>query len=245
MMAGKRHRKTDSSTTKSAPRKPHRALTQEQHLANVRYLTKSGKRPDPSNVRSVARQASELRRREALERNYTRKVTPRQRDQLRERGFHVSKRGVVIDGPRDSRRKPIAGAKMNVLKDGTVKWTVGQRRDFVVGLSSKDKKAFAKDPELFTKEILRRLRETNPTLKKIRPARIQKRLQWGAFQATKDFSPQHFTKQYFSMIAPEERTRGGKEKRLDKLTGLHFVIHIPKPSKARKRKRGKRGRKHR
>lgn len=213
-----------------------RSLQRERRMVeDLRFLSKRGKRPDPTNYRAVTRAARELRNREALEENYSRRVPKRQRETLKARGFHTTKTAVVIDSPRDSRRRKIKGAKMDVLKDGTIKWTVGERRDFIYGMTKKEKKEFARDPELFTQKILKRLREKNPSLRKVKPSRIQKRLQWGAFQATKDFAPSYFTKQYFASISPEDETKGRRTKRLDKLTGLHFVIHIPKP---RKQKRG-------
>lgn len=242
-MPGKRH-KSNSSTSKSAARK-HRAIAPEQHLKNVRYLTRSGKRPDPSNVRAVSRQAAELRRRQALEDHYSHKVNRRERSILKERGFFIGKRGVVVDGPRDVRRRPVKGSKFDVLKDGTVKWSVGQRRDFIYGFTAKEKKEFAKNPELFTQKILKRLREKNPTLKREKLSRIQKRLQWGAFQATKDFSPSFFTTKYLIETSPEDKRKGIRKKRIDRLTGLHFVVHIPKPSKARKRQKRKQNAKRR
>lgn len=216
------------------------AQRERRHLSDLRFLSQRGKRPDPDNYKAVARSAHEIRQREALEKNYTRPAGKKTRDLLKSRGFHTTKKGVVIDAPRDSRREKIKGAKMSILKDGTVKWTVGQRRDFIYGMTKKEKKEFAKNPDLFTKKILHRLRETNPTLKRIKPSRIQSRLQWGAFQATKDFSPRYFTKQYFADISPEDKTKGRRTKRLDKLTGLHFVVHIPKPRTKKRSKYAKR-----
>lgn len=233
-MAGKRH----NSNSKPVARNVQR---EQRHLENVRYLTRSGKRPDPSNVRAVARAARELRQREALERYYSHKVTKRQAEQLRERGFHVSKRGVAVDAPRDAQRKKIKGARVRVTKDATVVWSVGQRRDYIVGLTKKEKKAFAENPELVTKQILARLRKKNKTLARFKPSKIQKRLQWGAFQATKDFSYSYFNKNYFATPSPEDRRAKKKTPRLDKLTGLHFVVHLPTPKRKGKRaKKGKR-----
>lgn len=226
-MARTRHKRNSSKISRATQR-------EENHLADLRFLSKRGRRPDPDNYAAVRRAARELRQREALEEHYSRKVGKKQREELKARGFHTTKRAVVIDAPRDARRKKIPGAKMQVLKGGVVKWTVGERRDFIYGMTKKEKKEFARDPELFTQKILKRLREQNPTLKKIRPSRIQKRLQWGAFQGTKDFAPSYFTKQYFADVSPEDTTKGRKSKRLDKLTGLHFVIHIPRTRKAKR-----------
>lgn len=233
-MARRRH---DSDSIKR-----ERAAQREQnHLADLRFLSKRGKRPDPDNYPAVKRAARELRSREALENAYSHRVNKSQREILKKRGFHTTKSSLVIDGPRDSRRRKIPGAKMEVLKDGLVKWSAGQRRDFIYGMTKEERKEFAKNPELFTQKILARLRKKNPTLKAAKPSRIQSRLQWGAFQGTKDFAPSFFTKHYFANISPEDETKGRKSKRLDKLTGLHFVVHVPKPKA--KPKRGSRARK--
>jgi hypothetical protein len=234
-MARRRHETNSSKRARELQR-------EEQHLSDLRFLSKRGKRPDPDNYKAVRRVAQELRQREALEKNYSHRASKEQRDVLKARGFHTTKRGVVIDGPRDSRRKKIAGAKMSIQKGGIVKWSVGQRRDFVYGFTKAEKKAYAKNPELFTKNILARLRKANPTLKAVRPSRIQTRLQWGAFQGTKDFAPSYFTKKYFESVSPEDESKGRKSKRLDKLTGLHFVVHVPaerKPKRGGNAKRSK------
>jgi hypothetical protein len=233
-MARRRHETHSSKSAREHQR-------EQKAIADLRLLSKRGVRVDPTNNRAIATKARELRQRDALVKNYGKTVDKKTAAKLKERGFMVEGRKVVIDVPRDRNRKKIRGAKMDVLKDGTVKYAVKQRRDYIVGMTKTERKAFAKNPELVTQQILKRLRDANPTLKKMRPSRIQTRLQWGAFQATKDYSPSYFTKHYFATISPEDRREGRKNPRLDKLTGLHFVVHIPQKRKAKhggkKRKR--------
>ena len=165
--------------------------------------------------------------------------------ELQEHGFRTTKKGrgygVVVDGPRDSRRRPIKGARVTVERGGVVKIAVKQRRDFVYGFTKREKKEFARDPESFTKKKLAELRKQFPTLARSRKPQV--RLQWGAYQATKDFAPSYFTSKYFEKIAnPHRRPPKGKKrpKKIDTLTGLHIVIHIPRKknakTKGRKRK---------
>lgn len=230
-MARRRHQSKPNSST------PPRRSREQIHIDKVRFLTKTGKRPDPSNVRQVARQYAAARRRAALEQHYTKPATKAQRELLKKKGFFTTKKGVVIDGPRDAHRQKIKGSRFEILSDGTIKFSIKQRRDYIVGLTAKEKKQFAADPHLFTQSIVKRLREKYPSLKGTRP---EVRLQWGAFQGTKGFSPHYFSKMYFAAISPEEQReqpRGKRKPRLDKLTGIHVVIHIPKKKAKRGRKR--------
>lgn len=219
-MARQRHRKTDSSRIKRTP-----------HEQKLHALSRAGFRPDPFNTRQVNRQYRELQSTKHLIRRADKKT----RDDAREHGFHVNHKGVVIDGPRDRKRQPIKGAKISVLRGGVVTTSVKQRRDFIYGFTRAEKKAFADDPAAAEKSILARLRQRFPTLKKSRKPQV--RLQWGAYQATKEFSPSYFTSKYFATVSPEEKRRGGKQKRLDKLTGLHIVIHVPTQRKKGKKKK--------
>ncbi len=225
-MARTRQRQKNHSKKSSATRA-------RSHVQKLRYLTRTGKKPDPTNARAVSRAYSELKRRETLERHYSKPATKKQRDILKERGFHTSKKGVVIDGPRDSRREKIKGTKFSILKSGIVKFSIKQRRDYIYGFTKKEKKEFAKDPKSFIERVREKLRAEIPSLDK---AKIQTRLQWGAFQGTKDFSPHYFTKVYFAEASPEETRKGRRRKqaRIDKLTGLHFVVHVPQKKKRRK-----------
>lgn len=214
-MPEKRH---DTSKSISQARK-HRALT---HVDKLEFIRKYEGVTDPTNTRSVSRRYNELKR---FPLHLARKAPVESRAALKERGFFVTKRGVFIDGPRDSKRKPIPGARLRINKDATIVWSIKQRRDYIVGLTKAERKAFADDPDKFIKEKENALRAKYPTLGK---RKIQTRLQWGAYQATKDFSPRVFSAKYFAKWLPRE-----KEHKLDKLTGLHFVVHVPRERKKR------------
>lgn len=228
-MARRRHKGHSSRSTLAYQR-------EQRDIENLRYLSKRGVQVDPTNSKAITTKAREVRRREQLVEYYGKKVTQKQARQLRERGFMVEGRKAVIDVPRDKHRKKIPGSKLQVLKDGTVKYTVKDRRDYVVGFTKAEKKRFAKEGPSVIAEVLKRLRKANPTL---RGRRVQTRLQWGAFQATKDYSPHYFTGTYFASISPEDRREGRKQPRLDKLTGLHFVVHVSPKRKTKRRAKAK------
>lgn len=168
-----------------------------------------------------------------------------QRKEFKKHGFRVAGNYVVVDGPRDRKRKPIKGAKVELLKGGIVKITAGKRRDYIVGFTKKEKQDFAVFGEGFAENKYKYLQKIFPTLKRVK--KPQTRLQWGAYQATKDYAPSYFTNKYFASVSPEDRRREGKQAgpRADKLTGLHFVVHVrstkKKKSKANKSKGAKRG----
>lgn len=243
-MARDRHRKAKSS--KTAPK---------THVEKLRELARKGVAADPTNPRSVARKYFELHNPKSVKyrghqtripKELERPATKRQREELKAHGFRTTDKGVIVDGPRDRRRNPIKGARVEVLKGGVIKTSVGQRRDFIYGFTRKEKKEFAKDPGAFEKKKLRELEALLPSLKKVRKKQV--RLQWGAYQATKDFAPSYFTAKYFASISPEEVRRVGKRRakpRADKLTGFHVVIHVPKSKqtnrgrRATKRRKGK------
>lgn len=150
------------------------------------------------------------------------------------KGFNV-----IIDGPRNKRREQIKGSRVSVLKGGVIKTSVGARRDFIYGFTKKEKKEFAKDPEAFTKKKMSELERIFPSLRQTKKKQV--RLQWGAYEATKDFAPTHWLKmgsgQYFNAQTPEMKRKKATGKLRDRLTGLHIVIHIPKRSKAHNRVR--------
>lgn len=221
-MARQRHQKRNS-TSKRTP-----------HEDKLHALSRAGFRPDPFNTRQVNRQYRELQATKHL----IRKTDKRTRDDAREHGFHVNHKGVVVDGPRDRRRKPIPGSKVEVKRGGVVIWKTGQRRDYIYGFTKKEKREFAKDPAGFEKRKLKELRSMFPNLRKARKPQV--RLQWGAYQATKDFAPSYFTAKYFAAISPEEKRKVGKRRarpRIDKLTGFHFVIHLPTKKRAKRAKK--------
>lgn len=184
--------------------------------------------------------------------------TPKQRaeslKEFKRHGFRTAgDRYVVVDGPRDGKRNPIKGARVTLKKGGVVVITAGNRKDYIYGFTRKEKKNFAAFPEAFLDNQYLVLAKTFPSLKKARKPQV--RLQWGAYQATKDFAPNYFTAKYFAAISPEERREEGKKAkpRGDKLTGMHVVIHsAPKRKKkkttakkktaAKKTKGAKRGR---
>jgi len=231
-MARRRH-KTDSS--KRPSRKQRAPVSRDQRvIADLRYITKRGYKGDPTNDKAITARARELRQRDQLVKYYGKTVTKSQAKKLKERGFMVEGRKAVIDVPRDKYRKKIPGSKLAVLKDGTVKYSVRDRRDYIVGFTKEEKKRFAKEGPGVITDVLKRLRKANPTL---RGKRVQTRLQWGAFQATKDYSPHYFTGTYFASISPEDRREGRKSPRLDKLTGLHFVVHTSPKRKHRGKKK--------
>jgi len=222
-MAGKRHRTTSKSISQ---RRAHRAPS---HVDKLAFIKRYGQRPsDPTNERAVSRQYNKLKQ---YPFELERKADSKTRDALKARGFFTTKRGVIVDGPRDSRRHPIKGARLRINKDGTVIWSVKQRRDYVVGLTKAERREFAKNPEAVIARKEKELRKSVGARRK-----IQTRLQWGAYQATKDFSPRVFSAKYFAKWLPREQ-----EHKMDKLTGLHFTVHVPR-QKTKGKRHGKRRR---
>ena len=230
-MARTRHRRPKSSTTSRTPREFSFA---DSVRADV----------DAKIARARVRRDAEKRAQNPgrISKDMEHRAPKEQRAVLKKHGFRVTKKGVVIDRPRDLYRRVIPGSRVRLMKGGWIKTTVGQRTDFIYGFTKKEKKEFAKNPAAMEKTILERLRKRFPTARRVRAKKIQTRLQWGAYQATKDFSPTYFTSRYFSSVSPEEIRKVGKKRaqpRADKLTGFHFVVHVPKASKARKRKEGR------
>lgn len=207
-------------------KRSHRAPTHAEKLAFIRRYGKPA--TDPTNERSVSRQYHKLKQ---YPFELERKADKQTRAALKERGFFTTQRGVIIDGPRDSKRRPIKGARLRITKDGTVITTVKDRRDYIIGLTKAERKEFAKNPDAVMARKEKELRAKYPKIGKRR--KIQARLQWGAYQATKDFSPRVFSAKYFAKWLPRER-----EHKIDKLTGLHFTVHVPREKG--KRKHGKR-----
>lgn len=204
--------------------RPHRKVTREEKLA---FISQYGRVSDPTNTRSVNRRYQQLK---AFPLHLQKKATKEQRAALKKRGFFVTPKGVIVDGPRDIYRKPISTRRFAVVGDGIVKWTVNGRRDFIIGFTPQDKREFARDPKGFVRAKLKELKRDYPDVRNARD--IQVRLQWGAYQATKDFTPYSFTKRY-----PYIESKRKGQKILDRLTGLHIVVHVP--VKHRKRKHGK------
>jgi len=230
-MALQRHKKNSSTSGRTS------------HADKLRALSRAGISVDPTDPRATARKYAAFKEqaRARIPRKIERRASASQLRELKEHGFRTTKHGVIVDSPRNKLRQQIPGAKTEVKSGGVIHQTVKHRHDYIYGFTRKEKKEFAKNPQHMESIIFERLRVRFPNLRK---AKVQTRLQWGAYQATKDFSPSYFTAKYFSEISPEELRREGKTRarpRADKLTGLHFVVHVPSASTARKRKEPKRG----
>lgn len=209
-------------------------VSRERHEENIRYLSRKGWRGDPTNRKAVAASAAEYRARDTIERRYSRPVSSTEARLLKAHGFHVSKHGALIDAPRkrakdDPKRGKVPGARFKILKDGTVKFTSKERRDYIKGLTKKERKQFAENPKSVLNDILLRLKKKN---KDLRGKKVQVRLQWGAFESRKDFSANTFAARMKSMekISKMLRKRYGAKVKtpLDNLTGIHFVTHAGK-----------------
>lgn len=184
------------------------------HAEKLRFISQYKRVADPTNKKSVDNQYRTYKK---FPLYLQRPANKSQRAELKKRGFFVTEKGVIVDGPRDAKRKPIKGAKLSIQSDGTIKWSIKDRRDYIVGLTNAEKKEFARDPNALIKRKLTELKSRNPTL--AGKKKIQVRLQWGAYQATKDFHAGYFTKRYGHV--PER----DKKRVQDRLTGLHFVVH--------------------
>lgn len=205
--------------------KKHRATHEEK----LRFLSQFKRIPDPTNRRSVSRQYRELNRFAHLHH----KANKQAREAARERGFFVTDKGIIIDGPRDGHRNRIKGARQRITTHGEVVWSVGNRRDFIVGLTRAEKKEFAANPTAFTDKKIEELRSRYPLLRSVPKSKIQVRLQWGAYQAQKDFNPSAFSRmttweQFRAMHGAGRSRRKGD---VDRLTGLHIVVHLPNGKK--------------
>lgn len=219
-----------------------RAPSHDQKLA---FISKYERVPDPYNTRAVNRRYSTLRKFPLYLQRPANKST---REHLKERGFFVTQKGVIIDSPRDSKRKQIKGAVLDIQSDATIKWTVTRetkkqrtiRSDYIIGFTKKEKREFAANPNAFIEKKKAELKKTKAGLRGKRDSQIQVRLQWGAYQATKDFHQGYFTKRYSHL--PERDLKRVH----DRLTGLHIVVHSTKhltglhlTTKTTRRKHGK------
>lgn len=203
----------------------HRKVTRQEKLA---FISRYVRVPDPTNTRAVNRQYKRLR---SFPLDLQKPATKEQRKNLKKRGFFTTHKGLVVDGPRDSRRKPVKARRFRVLGDGSgVKWTVNGRRDYIIGLTREERIAFALDPAGFLYLHREFMKQTYSDFRNARD--IQVRLQWGAYQATKDFDPSMFYKGGDTLKKEQKLMAQGKT---DKLTGLHYVIHLPR----KKRRHGK------
>lgn len=224
-------RKRQDTSKSISQARPHRAPS---HVEKIEFIRKREHVNDPTSERSVSAQYNRLKN---FPLHLRRAANKEQREQLKKRGFYTNSKGVIVDSPRNVKRQQIKGAKFSIQKDGTIKWSVKQRRDYIIGMTKKEKKAFALDPKGFIATKLAELKKKNPSFKGLK-RKPQVRLQWGAYQATKDFVPGRFPfsktdEQLYRIYAG--RPRKGDQ---DKLTGLHIVIHVPR----KRKKHGKRRR---
>lgn len=215
-------RRQKSQARSISQNRPHRKITRDEKLA---LISRYQRVPDPFNTRAVNRQYKKLK---SFPLDLQKPANKEQRAGLKKRGFFTTEKGVIVDGPRDAKRKPIKTRRFAVLGKGEgVKWTVNGRRDYIIGLSNAERKEFAENPAAFLKAHKEMMREKYSDFRNARD--VQTRLQWGAYQATKDFVPSYFSKRYPYIESPVK----GK-KVLDRLTGIHYVIHLP-----RKHRKGK------
>lgn len=210
-------RRTPQAPSISRPRK-HRKITHDEKLA---FISQYKRVSDPFNTRSVDKQYRTYRK---FPLYLQKSANKQQRAELKKRGFFTTEKGVIIDGPRDARRKPIKGSRFEILSDGVVKYSVKQRRDYIIGFTKKEKKEFAIDPKGFVARKEKEFRAKHLRTK-IRGG-LQTRLQWGAYQATKDFTPTAFSNRYPYI---ESKVKGQMIQ--DRMTGLHIVVHVTKGRK--------------
>jgi hypothetical protein len=165
---------------------------------------------------------------------FKRRVTREQRNELRRHGFKVNKTGIYLDSPRDKTRKKIKGARMSVLRGGIVKWSVGRRRDFIVGFTAKEKKEFARDPEAMVARKEAELIRKHPQTFRRAVSAPRVRLQWGAYQATKDFSPYELDLRYPFLASERPRKKRDREAK-DRLVGLIFITYVKRAKRKKKK----------
>lgn len=209
----------ESRTSSVSEKRRHRKLTHQDKLA---YISQYKRVSDPTNKRSVAAQYKKLR---AFPLYLQRKADADQRAELKKRGFFTTDKGVIVDGPRTGKRKPIEGTKFKILKGGIVRFEKGARQDYIIGFTKAEKKAFAADTKAFVDAKEKEFRAQLKT-RGIKVKDFQIRLQWGAYQATKDFSPTAFSNRYPYI---ESKIKGAAIQ--DRMTGLHIVIHRKRKGK--------------
>jgi len=203
------------------------------HAEKLRFISRLETVRDPTSRTSTTRQYNLLKN---LPLRFTRKIRAKDRKDLRERGFTVTKKGLIIDGPRDSQQHRIPSSKLRINKKGVVVWSVKQRRDYIIGLTIEEKKEFARNPLEFQKKKLKELRKRFPEFRKGKRSKVH--LQWGSYGATKEFAiDEIITTESWKQFVRIILNKHPKRKDTDILTGLHIVVHVPKP---RSRKKGKR-----
>src|SRR5215831_476154 len=156
------------------------------HAERLQFISQYARVDDPTNRHAVEKQYK-LYRKFPL---YLQKsATKNQITDLKAHGFFTTHKGVIVDGPRDARRKPIPGVRFNILKAGVVSYSVKSRRDYIQGFTLEEKQRFAENYKKVVDEAEAAFRKKHRLSKKVD---VQIRLQWGAYQATKDFSAGYF-----------------------------------------------------
>lgn len=209
-----------------------RAHRKVSHADKLAFISRYVRVPDPYNRRAVTRQYKRLK---GFPLYLQKPASKSERAELKKRGFFTTHKGVIVDGPRDSHRKPVKARKFKTLANGTgVKWTVNGRRDYIIGLTPQERIDFAWNPKEFLRQHRKMMREKYPDFRNARD--VQTRLQWGAYQGTKDFLPSDFFAGGDTLKKEQKLMAQGKS---DKLTGLHYVIHLSKSKRKKHRARKK------
>lgn len=209
----------------SKPRTRRNAVTHAQKLA---FVTRFKRDIDPTNERKVAEQYRLLKRASYLHH----KASRAQIKELKARGYFTTDKGVMIDRPRHVSGKHIPGARIEIQRGGIVKQTVNERRDLIIGFTPQEKQAFALDPQSVIGRIIEEMRKRREVGSR---KKIQVRLQWGAYRATKDFSPALFWLSTSPLGKKSRESKNYRQRReiaSDRLTGLHLTYFV-------RRKKGK------
>ena len=218
-----------------------RAPSKERHAENLRYLSRKGWKGDPTNKHAVAASAAEYRSRDTIAKRYGRKISSTEARLLKRHGFDVKGDTLILDKPRVRGAERIKHhkfrdrlpAKETISKEGIVKQSYKNRRDYIVGFDKAQRKRFAENPKGELDNILDTLKKRYKDVRGRRKKQV--RLQWGAFESRKDFSPQQFIKFLDTarkVAAMLKKKYGSKVKTpLDKLTGVHIVVHVQKKRK--------------
>lgn len=157
------------------------------------------------------------------------KVSAPKKRLLKEKGYTVTTKGVILDAPRTALGKRLKGSRMTVLKGGIVKESVRERRDYIIGMDKKQRRKFAVDPKSFVKELLKHAK--SPALRKSKKQYI--RLQWGAFSGRIDYKLENLA-DYF--LDEKGKIKG---RLIKNLTGIRIITYVEKTKKRKKRAKGK------
>ncbi len=112
-----------------------------------------------------------------------RKVGKIARKKLKDAGFDVEEKGLVLEPPRDARGNRIKGVRISASKKGVVRQSVGKRTDYAVPVEKKDLGEIVrrKDPENLIRQILKKAGvpapgNTNTKTYKRKKTRVRMRL---------------------------------------------------------------------